>query len=97
MFYKLNFNAGDKFYFSSALEQQSIIDYRDTFENFEAFLLQLCQENEIDALVCFGDTRPIIKLLKEYQNNCNVHFGHLKKAIFASLCYPRKEDVNAFS
>ncbi|KGQ27202.1 capsule biosynthesis protein [Gallibacterium anatis] len=96
--YKLNFNAGDKFYFSSALEQQSIIDYRDTFENFEAFLLQLCQENEIDALVCFGDTRPYHQVAKRVSEQLQCSFWAFEEGYFRPHYVTlEKEGVNAFS
>ncbi|AZI14697.1 capsule biosynthesis protein [Avibacterium paragallinarum] len=96
--YKLNFNAGDKFYFSSALEQQSIIDYRDTFENFEAFLLQLCQENEIDALVCFGDTRPYHQVAKRVSEQLQYSFWAFEEGYFRPHYVTlEKEGVNAYS
>ena len=96
--YKLNFNAGDKFYFSSALEQQSIIDYRDTFENFEAFLLQLCQENEIDALVCFGDTRPYHQVAKAVSTRLQCSFWVFEEGYFRPHYITLgKDGVNAFS
>ncbi|ENU91161.1 hypothetical protein F971_03299 [Acinetobacter vivianii] len=52
--FKVNFNAGDWRYYHS---RPNIWHYREKAIQFGAWLSKKIQENQIDAIVCFGDCR----------------------------------------
>lgn len=52
---KVNFNAGDKFFYGKA---SVAYDYQGQIADFEAWLRALIVQNGMDAVVCFGDCRP---------------------------------------
>ncbi|UOO81747.1 capsule biosynthesis protein [Uruburuella testudinis] len=54
--FKLNFNAGDTLYYPET--RPNTFTYTDTFQNFPEFLAAFIAEHHIQAMVCFGDTRP---------------------------------------
>lgn len=51
--YKINFNGGDYFFFPQAS------NYRESIEKFPEFLLNHIHTHQINAVVLFGDCRPI--------------------------------------
>ncbi|WP_350561445.1 capsular biosynthesis protein [Psychrobacter sp. CAL346-MNA-CIBAN-0220] len=51
---KINFNAGDAFFYRHA----DAYDYTDTLAQFSPWLTAFIEANSIDAVVCFGDCRP---------------------------------------
>ena len=51
---KINFNAGDAFFY----HHDNTYEYTDTLAQFSSWLQLFVQENDIDAIVCFGDCRP---------------------------------------
>lgn len=96
--YKFNFNSGDKYYFSSTLENQFIIDYCDSLENFESYLYNFCQQYQIDAVVCFGDTRPYHRIAKTVTKQLQRSFWVFEEGYFRPHYITlEKEGVNAFS
>lgn len=51
---KINFNAGDAFFY----RQKPAYDYTGTLAAFSSWLEQFITQQKIDAVVCFGDCRP---------------------------------------
>ena len=51
---KINFNAGDAFFYRHA----DTYEYTGTLAQFSSWLQALIEANNIDAIVCFGDCRP---------------------------------------
>ncbi|MCW9732354.1 capsule biosynthesis protein [Avibacterium sp. 20-15] len=96
--YKLNFNAGDKFFFSTALKNQFIFDYNNTLEHFDAFLLQFCKEHNIDTIVCFGDNRRYHRIAKAVTKKLGCAFWVFEEGYFRPHYVTlEKEGVNAYS
>lgn len=60
--FKLNFNAGDEFFYP--LSTPNTFAYRATVEEFEDYLRQFCADNRIDNVVCFGDGRFYHRIAK---------------------------------
>lgn len=52
---KINFNAGDAFFYC---HKDQADNYRGKVQDFDAFLSQIIAEHDIDAIVCFNDCRP---------------------------------------
>ncbi|MCW9710254.1 capsule biosynthesis protein [Avibacterium sp. 21-586] len=96
--YKLNFNAGDKKFFSSALSNEYIFDYTDRIENFNVFLITFCKKYEIDTIVCFGDNRPYHKVAKSVAYQFQYAFWVFEEGYFRPHYVTlEKGGVNAFS
>lgn len=55
---KVNFNAADDLFFSGP----GVIRFRDPFDAWPAFFDRVVREHAIDAIVVFGDTRPLHEL-----------------------------------
>ena len=51
---KINFNAGDAFFY----KHKRAYDYVGTLAAFTPWLTSFIADNQIDAVVCFGDCRP---------------------------------------
>lgn len=52
---KINFNAGDAFFYC---HKDKMDNYRGKVEDFEVFISQIIESYRIDAVVCFNDCRP---------------------------------------
>ena len=52
---KINLNAGDAFFYQ---HNTNVYNYQDSLENFDIFLENLIKNQQVDAVVCFGDCRP---------------------------------------
>lgn len=59
--HKINFNAGDAFFYC---HQYGVDNYRGRLEDFEQFLCGVMDAHQIDAVVCFNDCRPYHMLAK---------------------------------
>lgn len=53
--HKINFNAGDAFFYC---HKDKMANYRGTLHDFDGFLEDFIKKNRIDAVVCFNDCRP---------------------------------------
>lgn len=53
--HKINFNAGDEFFYC---HKDQMSNFRGKVEEFDAFLSQIIHDHQIDAVVCFNDCRP---------------------------------------
>lgn len=53
--HKINFNAGDAFFYC---HKEQMSNFRGKLDEFSAFLTQIIDEHQIEAVVCFNDCRP---------------------------------------
>lgn len=93
--YKINFNGGDEYDFPPSAQ---VFAYRDTPEQFEAFLQSFCVQHQIDSVVCFGDNRYYHRVAKKLSVSLDLSFwvfeeGYLRPN-FVTL---EKTGVNAYS
>ncbi|MFU2059129.1 capsule biosynthesis protein [Avibacterium volantium] len=96
--YKLNFNSGDKLFFSTALHNQFIFDYNSKLEYFDVFLLQFCKDHNIDTIVCFGDNRRYHRIAKAVTKKLGCAFWVFEEGYFRPHYVTlEKEGVNAYS
>lgn len=95
--YKLNFNSGDEFFYPQNC--RNTFAYRDTYNAFPHFLSSFIAEHQIDAIVCFGDTRPYHQLAKAYTDeHPKVSFWAFEEGYFRpSFITLEQSGVNAFS
>lgn len=68
---KINFNAGDAFFYC---HKDKADNYRGTLEDFEEFLNQIIAEHDIDAVVCFNDCRPYHAIASEVTTRLGISF-----------------------
>ncbi len=64
---KVNFNAGDALFYPFGT-----VSYRGTVEGWPAFLEQLIAVRGIDAIIMFGDCRPLHQQALSVARQCNV-------------------------
>ena len=57
--------------------------FNDSYDVFPEFLQKYIIQHHIQAVVCFGDTRPYHLLAKRIATKTKPVSGHLKKAISA--------------
>lgn len=65
--HKINFNAGDAFFYC---HKHTVDNYRGRLENFDKFLAQIVKQHHIEAIVCFNDCRPYHLIAKTL---CQTH------------------------
>lgn len=61
--FKINFNGGDDYYYPVA---EDALNYRGTVAQFEHFLSEFIEKEQIDAVVCFGDNRIYHRIARDY-------------------------------
>ncbi|MFB6348382.1 capsule biosynthesis protein [Moraxella sp. ZJ142] len=61
MVHKINFNAGDAFFYC---HKDKMSNYRGKLDEFDSFLQQIIKQHQIDAVVCFNDCRPYHTIAK---------------------------------
>ncbi|KAE9526002.1 capsule biosynthesis protein [Testudinibacter aquarius] len=94
--YKINFNAGDEYFYPNTLE--NTFAYRDSLEQFSGYLTRFCREHQIDALVCFGDNRHYHKIAKKIATASKLSFWVFEEGYFRpDYITLEKDGVNAFS
>ena len=62
---KVNFNAADGLFFNGP----DVVRYRGCSEEWPAFFEQLLRKKAIDAVILFGDTRPMHRAAKHCLNS----------------------------
>lgn len=94
--FKLNFNGGDSFFYS---DLPNIYNYRDSLDNFALFLDKYVHQHQIQAIVCFGDTRPYHRIAFQYcQKHPNTTFWAFEEGYFRpEYITLEKDGVNDFS
>ncbi len=94
--FKLNFNYGDETFYP--LYIPNTFAYRDTYQAFPAFLAAFVQENLIDAIVCFGDSRPYHIAAKQVAEDYGLNFWAFEEGYFRPFYITLEQNgVNAFS
>ncbi|UOO77234.1 capsule biosynthesis protein [Neisseria sp. Dent CA1/247] len=94
--FKLNFNHGDEVYYPQNIH--NTFAYRDTYQAFPGFLAGFAAENQIDAVVCFGDTRPYHVAAKQVAEKLGLSFWVFEEGYFRPFYVTLEQNgVNAFS
>lgn len=68
---KINFNAGDAFFYC---HKDQMDNYRGKVADFDVFLADIIQKYDIDAVVCFNDCRPYHAIASRVTTNLGVSF-----------------------
>ncbi len=68
---KMNFNAGDEFFYCY---KDKATAYRGTLAQYDNFLSDFVKDNNIDAIVCFNDCRPHHEIAKAVSTRLGVSF-----------------------
>lgn len=69
--HKINFNAGDAFFYC---HKDKMSNFRGRLDEFDAFITKIIQEHQIDAVVCFNDCRPYHMIAKDVTTRLGVSF-----------------------
>lgn len=94
--YKVNFNAGDEYFYPNT--SANTVAYQDTLDHFSVYLDELCTKNAIEAVVCFGDNRYYHRIAKTICNNLHLSFWVFEEGYFRpDYITLEKDGVNAFS
>lgn len=94
--FKLNFNGGDEYFYPN--DRPNTFAYRDSLENFENFLVNFCQKNKIDNILCFGDNRYYHKIAKNVCSHLDIIFWAFEEGYFRpEYITLEKWGVNAYS
>lgn len=94
--HKFNFNAGDEYFYPENIAHTSA--YTGTYDDFPAHLKDYIRLHRIQAVVCFGDTRPYHVLAREVAEDCQAGFWAFEEGYFRPFYITlEKSGVNAFS
>lgn len=94
--HKFNFNAGDEYFYPESIAHTS--PYLGTYRDFPAYLENYIKLHGIQAVVCFGDTRPYHVLARKTAEDCRVDFWAFEEGYFRPFYITlEKSGVNAFS
>lgn len=69
--HKMNFNAGDAFFYCF---KERATPYRGKLDDYDPFLCEFIQKHQIDAVVCFNDCRPHHAIAKTVCKRLGVSF-----------------------
>lgn len=96
--FKLNFNAGDEYFYPETDDPNNPFAYTGSLEDFYNFLLDFVKKNNIDTFICFGDTRPYHVIAKKLALEFNITFWALEEGYFRPhFVTLEKDGVNDFS
>lgn len=94
--HKINFNAGDEYFYPERTPNTSA--YSDALENFQAHLEDYITLHNIQAVVCFGDTRPYHLFAKPIAERSCCTFWVFEEGYFRPFFITlEKSGVNAYS
>ena len=94
--FKINFNSGDEFYYPNNLS--NTFSYHNTLEQFDKYLSQFIKKYHIQAIVCFGDTRPYHQIAKKLTKKYHLKFWVFEEGYFRPhLVTLEQNGVNALS
>ena len=94
--HKFNFNAGDDYFYLPT--QAHTVTFNDSYDAFPEFLQEYIVQHHIQAVVCFGDTRPYHLLAKRIANENQASFWAFEEGYFRPYYITLEKDgVNAFS
>lgn len=68
---KINFNAGDAFFYC---HKDKMDNYHGSLADFNEFLQKVLKTHQIDAVVCFNDCRPYHAIAQSVCQNQNIAF-----------------------
>lgn len=93
--FKVNFNGGDQYdsrYF------ENTFDYTDSYANFALWIEQLILNQDIDAIVCFGDCRKYHQTAKKIASKQKIKFFAFEEGYIRPNYITFEQDgVNFFS
>lgn len=93
--FKLNFNAGDDYFYPA---DEQTVAYRSPLDEFDRFLTAFCIANEIESLVCFGDNRDYHRVAKQVATELGLTFWVFEEGYFRPHYVTfEKFGVNAYS
>lgn len=94
--HKFNFNAGDDYFYPPT--QVHTVVFNDNYDAFPEFLQEYIVQHHIQAVVCFGDTRPYHVIAKRIANENQASFWAFEEGYFRPYYITLEKDgVNAFS
>lgn len=94
--HKFNFNAGDEYFYPES--EPHTVAYTDSYDDFSDALEQYIRSHNIQAVVCFGDTRPYHILAREICRRQNISFWAFEEGYFRPFFITLEESgVNAYS
>lgn len=94
--YKFNFNAGDEYFYPESTANTQ--PYTEGFESFPEYLTGFIQQNRIQAVVCFGDTRPYHVLAKQICTQLGISFWAFEEGYFRPFFITLEQSgCNAYS
>lgn len=94
--HKFNFNAGDDYFYPPT--QAHTVVFNDNYDAFPEFLQEYITQHHIQAVVCFGDTRPYHVIAKRIANENQASFWAFEEGYFRPYYITLEKDgVNAFS
>ncbi|MDQ8954040.1 capsular biosynthesis protein [Acinetobacter rudis] len=92
---KINFNGGDRFFYP---QQQNVFDYTGAVDEFAVWLKAFIEQQQIEAIVCFGDCRKYHLIAKQVTENTAVQFFAFEEGyIRPDYITFEKGGVNSFS
>ena len=94
--HKFNFNGGDERFYPGTTP--NTLSYKGTFEDFPTYLNDYIIRYQIQAIVCFGDTRPYHDMARIIAEENNVSFWVFEEGYFRPYFITlEKSGVNANS
>lgn len=96
--FKINFNAGDEYFYPKTGNPYNPLTYRHELSQFRGFLADFIQQNAIDAIVCFGDAREYHRIAKQVAEQNKISFWAFEEGYFRPhFVTLEKDGVNAYS
>ena len=94
--YKINLNGGDDWFYPSTLADT--FNYTQDSSQFSDYISRFIKENQINAVVCFGDTRLYHQMAKQVCLSQNISFWVFEEGYFRPYWVTlEKQGVNAYS
>lgn len=94
--YKINFSGGDNWDYPEIMG--NVFDYTGMTFDFADYVKKFLQQHQIDAVVCFGDTRAYHVIAQEVCQTLNISFWVFEEGYFRPFWVTLEEHgVNAFS
>ena len=92
--FKINFNAGDWFYYSG----HNVSHYRGKLKKFDVWLNKYLEDNNIDSIVCFGDCRFYHQVARQVAKQTKTKFFAFEEGYIRPYYITfEKNGVNAYS
>lgn len=93
--YKINFNAGDRYFYKTT---KNVFDYKGKLDLFSEWLQSFVNQNDIDAMVCFGDCRDYHQQAKFVARKLEINFFAFEEGYIRPNYITFEQDgVNFFS